>query len=49
VFGWDDVEAGEWRDPDFLRDYEKEAEKLALEPRAQSTVDVHLTARAGAR
>jgi hypothetical protein len=49
LFAWDDVEAGEWRDPDFLRDYEKQGEKLALEPRAQSTVDPHLAARADAR
>jgi hypothetical protein len=49
LFAWDDVEAGEWRDPDFLRDYEKQGEKLTLEPRAQSTVDLHLATRADAR
>jgi hypothetical protein len=49
LFAWDDVEAGEWRDPGFLRDYEKEGEKLTLEPRAQRTVNMHLSVRAGAR
>jgi protocatechuate 3,4-dioxygenase beta subunit len=49
LFAWDDVEAGEWRDPDFLRDYEKQGEKLTLEPKAQSTVDLHLAVRADVR
>ena len=30
-----------WNDPDFLKDYEKQGEKKALDPGARATVDLH--------
>jgi hypothetical protein len=42
LFAWDDVEPEAWNDPDFLKDYEKQGEKETLEPKARSTVNLHL-------
>ena len=42
LFAWDDVEPGAWNDPDFLKDYEKQGEKIALEPKARATLSLHL-------
>ena len=41
LFAWDDVEPEAWNDPDFLKDYEKQGEKVALEPRARATANLH--------
>ncbi len=42
LFAWDDVRSNEWYDPDFLKDYEKQAEKAVLEPKAHATVSLHM-------
>jgi hypothetical protein len=49
LFAWEDVEPKAWEDPDFLKDYEKQGEKMVLEPGARSTVDLHLAIRADPR
>jgi len=41
LFAWEDVEPDAWNDPDFLKDYEKQGEKKALDPGARATVDLH--------
>jgi protocatechuate 3,4-dioxygenase beta subunit len=41
VFAWEDVEPQAWNDPEFLKGYEKQGEKIALEPGARATVDLH--------
>lgn len=40
VFAWDDVEPEIWNDPDFLKKYERQGNKAALEPKQQKVVDV---------
>ena len=42
VYAWEDVEPEIWYDPDFLKDYEKQGEKTALEARGRSVVNVRL-------
>ena len=41
LFAWEDVEPRAWNDPDFLKDYEKQGEKIALDAGARATVDLH--------
>jgi hypothetical protein len=40
LFSWEDVESGSWEDPDFLRDFEKQGEKISLQEGDQKTVSV---------
>jgi hypothetical protein len=42
LFSWEDVEPEVWNDPEFLKSYEKQGEKVLLEPRSRATVDLHL-------
>jgi protocatechuate 3,4-dioxygenase beta subunit len=42
LFAWDDVEPEAWNDPDFLKDYEKQGEKAAVEPKSRAPVNLHL-------
>jgi hypothetical protein len=42
LFAWEDVEPEAWEDSDFLKDYEKLGEKVALDPGARANVDLHL-------
>jgi Carboxypeptidase regulatory-like domain len=37
LFAWDDIEPKAWSDADFLKDYEKQGEKLVLEAEARAT------------
>ena len=39
-FAWEDPEPNEWHAPDFLKGYEKQAEKAALEPDARASVNL---------
>jgi hypothetical protein len=45
LFAWEDVEPEAWNDPDFLGDYEKQGEKMTLEPKARATANLHLATR----
>lgn len=45
LFAWDEVEPQAWNDSDFLKDYEKQGEKLILEAKALATVDLALAIR----
>jgi len=45
LFAWGEVEPHEWNDPQFLKDYEKQGEKVELQSSARSTVDLHLAVR----
>jgi hypothetical protein len=45
LFAWEDVEPHAWNDPDFLKEYEKQGEKIALDPGARVTVDLHSAVR----
>jgi hypothetical protein len=49
LFAWDDVEPDAWNDPDFLKDYEKQGEKVALERKARATADLHVAIPPDAR
>jgi len=49
LFAWEDVEPDAWNDPDFLGDYEKQGEKMALEPKERPTVNLHLATRPDAQ
>jgi hypothetical protein len=45
LFAWDDGEPKTWSDTDFLKDYEKQGEKLVPEAEARATVDLPLAIR----
>ena len=45
LFAWEDVEPEAWNDPEFLKDYEKQGEKVPLEPKVRATVNLHLATR----
>jgi hypothetical protein len=40
LFAWEDVEEGIWRDADFLKEFEKNAETVTLRPKDRKTVAV---------
>ena len=42
VFAWDDVAPNAWYDPDFLKDYEKQAEAADLSPKTKANIDLHI-------
>jgi hypothetical protein len=42
AYAWDEVEDGEWNDPDFLRQFAKQAEAVTVEPNGHASVDVKL-------
>jgi len=46
LFAWEDVETRAWNDPDFLKGYEKQGEKIALEAGARAAVDLPSATRA---
>jgi hypothetical protein len=41
VLAWDDIEPNTWNDPEFIKSYEKQAEAVALDAKAHSTVNLH--------
>ena len=43
VFAWEDVETGQWSDPDFLKLYEDQRQKVVVDSKARSRVDLHVT------
>jgi hypothetical protein len=45
LFAWEDVEPEAWNDPDFLKEYEKQGEKVVLEANARTGVNLHLATR----
>ena len=45
LFAWEDVEPEAWNDPEFLKDYEKQGEKVPLELKVRATVNLHLATR----
>jgi hypothetical protein len=46
LFAWDDVvEPEAWNDPEFLKEYEKQGQKVVLEPRRRTLVDLHVAIR----
>lgn len=40
LFSWEEVESEAWEDPDFLKDFEKQGEKISLQEGDQKTVNV---------
>jgi len=40
LFSWEEVESGSWEDPEFLKDFEKQGEKISLQEGEQKTVNV---------
>jgi protocatechuate 3,4-dioxygenase beta subunit len=42
VFAWEDVEPGLWHHPEFLKHYDKQGEKVALEARSRTVIGVSL-------
>ena len=46
---WDDVEPNDWNNPDFIKDYEKQAEKALLKPKEHATANLHLGVRPDAQ
>lgn len=49
LFALDDVEPNEWNAPDFLKGYEKQAEKAVLDPKAHATVNLRIAVPPDAR
>ena len=45
LFAWEDVEAEAWLEADFLKDYEKQGQKITLQPTARVAVDLSLATR----
>jgi hypothetical protein len=45
LFAWDDVEPEAWKDPEFLKEYERQGQELVLESKARAVVDLHLAIR----
>ena len=45
VFAWDDVENGEWQNPEFLRAYEERATPIRIGDAAQASVDLVVAPR----
>ena len=40
VFAWAEVELQAWTDPEFLKDYEKQGERVTVEPKGRVTLNV---------
>jgi len=40
LFSWEEVESGSWEDPEFLKDFEKEGEKISLQEGDQKTLNL---------
>ena len=40
LFSWEAAESGSWEDPEFLKDFEKQGEKISLQEGEQKTVNV---------
>jgi protocatechuate 3,4-dioxygenase beta subunit len=45
LFAWEEVEEDAWNDPDFLRQYEKQGAKAALEAKARASVSVRVATK----
>ncbi len=48
LFAWDNVKPNAWNDPAFLKDYENQAEKVAIKP-AKATFYLHIVVPPDAR
>jgi hypothetical protein len=48
LFAWDNVEAGEWMDPDFLQPWESKGVSLALKEAARETAELTVLKNQGA-
>jgi hypothetical protein len=42
LFAWDDPEPNAWFDPEFLKTYEDQGEKIVLQPKTRTASNLHL-------